>query len=277
MPRLYQKLIKDKVAIFSMVILVLALICTFLAPLIAPYNPYEQNLAERRKAPNSRHWLGTDEFGRDILSRIIYGAKNTLIIGVLSVMIGLLIGSLLGLIAGYYGGLIDIGIMRFIDLMLAFPYFLLAILIVATLGPGMINSTIAIGIATVPDYARVVRGAVLTIRGKLFIQAEVAIGSGDFRIIFGHVLPNVFAPIIVLATLRLASAVLGGAGLGFLGLGTQPPNPEWGVMLSGGRSFLIDAPHISLFPGIALALLVLSFNLFGDALRDYLDPRLRNI
>jgi ABC-type dipeptide/oligopeptide/nickel transport system permease subunit len=275
MASVYRKLLNDKLTVFSISILIIVLLCSFLAPFIAPYNPYHQSLAERRKGPSQRHWLGTDEFGRDILSRLIYGARNTLLIGVLSVSIGLFIGTFLGLIAGYYGGFIDILIMRIIDLMLAFPYFLLAILIVATLGPGMINSTIAIGIASVPDYSRVVRGAVLTIRGKLFIQAEVALGSGDPRIIFSHVLPNVFAPIIVLGTLRLASSILGGAGLGFLGLGTQPPNPEWGVMLSGGRSFLIDAPHISLFPGVALALLVLAFNLFGDTLRDYLDPRLK--
>jgi peptide/nickel transport system permease protein len=275
MASMFEKLLHDKLTLFSIFILIIVLLCSILAPLIAPYNPYHQSLAERRKGPSQKHWLGTDEFGRDILSRLIYGARNTLLIGVLAVSIGLLIGTSLGLIAGYYGGYIDNIIMRFIDLMLAFPYFLLAILIVATLGPGMVNSTIAIGIASVPDYSRVVRGAVLAIRGKHFIQAEVALGSGDLRIIFSHVLPNVLAPIIVLGTLRLASSILGGAGLGFLGLGTQPPNPEWGVMLSGGRAFLIDAPHICLFPGAALALLVLSFNLFGDTLRDYLDPRLR--
>jgi ABC-type dipeptide/oligopeptide/nickel transport system permease subunit len=242
---------------------------------MAPYSPYQQSLAEKRKIPSQKHWLGTDEFGRDMLSRLIYGSRNTLFIGLLSVAIGLSIGTLFGLVAGYYGGIADHLIMRFIDLMLAFPYFLLAILIVATLGPGMINSTIALGIATVPDYSRVVRGAVLSIREKLFIQAEIATGSSDWRIIFHHVLPNVFAPIIVLGTLRLASSILGGAGLGFLGLGTGPPNPEWGVMLSGGRAFLLDAPHISLFPGAALSILVVSFNLFGDALRDILDPRLK--
>jgi peptide/nickel transport system permease protein len=272
---MFRKLLLDKLTLFSVFILMIVLLCSILAPLIAPYNPYHQNLAERRNGLTQEHWLGTDEFGRDILSRLIYGARNTLLIGVLAVSIGLFIGSFLGLIAGYYGGFIDNIIMRFIDLMLAFPYFLLAILIVATLGPGMVNSTIAIGIASVPGYSRVVRGAVLAIRGKHFIQAEVALGSSDLRIIVSHVLPNILAPIIVLGTLRLASSILGGAGLGFLGLGTQPPNPEWGVMLSGGRSFLIDSPHISLFPGTALALLVLSFNVVGDTLRDYLDPRLK--
>jgi len=275
MASIYKKMLRDKLTLLSLSILVIVLLCALLAPWIAPYSPNQQNLVERRKGPSAKYWLGTDEFGRDILSRLIYGAKNTLLIGVLAVAIGLFTGTFLGLIAGYYGGFVDIVIMRFIDLMLAFPYFLLAILIVATLGPGMVNSTIAIGVATVPDYSRVVRGSVLAVRGKLFIQAEVALGSGDLRIIFGHVLPNVFAPIIVLGTLRLASSILGGAGLGFLGLGTQPPEPEWGVMLSGGRAFLMDAIHISLFPGAALASLVLAFNLFGDALRDYLDPRLQ--
>lgn len=271
----YKRLLRDKLTFFSICILIGVLLCSFLAPLIAPYNPYQQNLAERRKWPSQKYWLGTDEFGRDILSRLIYGARNTLLIGILSVVIGLFIGTFLGLIAGYYGGFIDNIIMRFVDLMLAFPYFLLAILIVATLGPGMINSTIAIGIASIPIYSRVVRASVLAVRGKLFIQAEVALGSGDLRIIFSHVLPNVFAPIIVLGTLRIATSILGGAGLGFLGLGTQPPEPEWGVMLSGGRAFLIDAPHLCLCPGVALALLVLAFNLFGDTLRDIVDPRLK--
>jgi peptide/nickel transport system permease protein len=275
MSSLFRRLLADKLAVFSLCILVVILLSAILAPWIAPHHPNQQSLAERRKPPSLKHWFGTDEFGRDVLSRLLYGSRNTLFIGILSVAIGLSIGTLIGLTAGYYGGLADTLLMRFIDLMLAFPYFLLAILIVATLGPGMTNSTIAIGLATVPDYSRVVRAAVLSIREKLFIQAEVAMGSSDLRILFHHVLPNVFAPIIVLGTLRIASAVLGGAGLGFLGLGAQPPDAEWGVMLSGGRSYLRDAPHISLFPGVALSLLVIAFNLLGDALRDVLDPRLK--
>ncbi len=266
---------RDRLGILGAVILIVVLLITLLSPLLAPRDPYQQSLAERRQAPSQEHWLGTDEFGRDILSRLIYGARNTLLMGTLSVSIGLFIGTFLGLISGYYGGPIDNLIMRLIDLMLAFPYFLLAILIVATLGPGMINSIIAIGISSVPNYTRVVRGCVLEIRGKLFITAEVAQGSSELRIIHRHVLSNVYAPITVVGTLGIGSAILGGAALGFLGLGAQPPVPEWGVMISGGRAFLLDAPHISLLPGTALAFLVLGVNLFGDTLRDVMDPRLK--
>ncbi|MEW6266198.1 MAG: ABC transporter permease [Thermodesulfobacteriota bacterium] len=270
-----RRLRRDKLAVLGAVVLIMILILAIIGPYIAPYDPYSQSLRERRTGPSSKHWLGTDDFGRDILSRLLVGAKNTLLIGFLSVAIGLLIGTVLGLVSGYYGGLLDNCLMRIMDLMLAYPYFLLAILIVATLGPGMINSVIAIGVASVPTYSRVVRASVLSIRESLFIQAELALGAGDIRVIISHILPNVFAPIIVIGTLGIANAILGGAALGFLGLGTQPPYPEWGVMLSGGRAYLIDAPHISLFPGMALALLVLSFNLFGDALRDILDPKLK--
>ncbi len=275
MASVLRRIARDRLAIFGIVVLVIVVFCAALAPVLVHHDPYTQSLRERRQGPSLRHWLGTDEFGRDILSRLIYGSRNTLLIGLLSVAIGLLIGTLLGLISGFYGGFVDHVIMRLMDLMLAFPYFLLAILIVATLGPGMINSTIAIGIASVPTYSRVVRGSVLAIREKLFIQAEVALGSSDLRIVLSHVLPNVFAPIIVIGTLGIAHAIMGGAALGFLGLGTQPPAPEWGVMLSGGRAFLLDAPHITLLPGTALALLVLAFNLFGDTLRDILDPKLK--
>ena len=270
-----RKFNRDKLAIFGAIFLIMVFLCSIFAPYLAPYDPYMQNLSERRKGPSQKHLLGMDEFGRDILSRLIFGTRNTLIIGFLSVAIGLFIGTILGLFSGYYGGFADNIVMRVMDLMLAFPYFLLAILIVATLGPGLINSIIAIGIASVPTYSRVVRASVLSIRQNLFIQAEIALGASDIRIILSHVLPNVFAPIIVIGTLGIANSILGGAALGFLGLGTQPPNAEWGVMLSGGRAYLIDAPHISLFPGMALALLVLSFNLFGDTLRDILDPKLK--
>ncbi len=269
-----KKLMRDRLSFLSLIVLAMVLVMAFLAPLLAPYDPLQQNLVEKREGPSLAHWAGTDEFGRDIMSRLIYGARNTLLIGCLSVAIGFTIGTVLGLIAGYYSGLLDNLIMRFMDLMLAFPYFLLAILIVATLGPGLINSTIAIGVASVPTYSRVVRGSVLSIREKLYIQAEVALAISDARIILSHVLPNTLAPVIVISTLGMAQAILGGAALGFLGLGAQPPAPEWGVMLGGGRAYLIDSPHICLIPGVALSLLVLAFNLFGDTLRDILDPKL---
>ena len=275
MPAILKRLLKDRLTLFSIIFLSIIISSALFAPLLASHDPHQQNLAKMRKEPSLENWFGTDEFGRDIFSRLIFGARNTLLIGIIAVSIGLISGTVLGLISGYFGGYIDNILMRLVDLMLAFPYFLLAILIVATLGPGMINSVIAIGIASIPIYSRVVRGSVLAIREKLFIQAEVAIGCSDLRIILSHVLPNIFAPIIVIGTLGMTRAILGGAALGFLGLGTQPPTPEWGVMLSGGRAYLITSPHITLFPGIALALLVLSFNLFGDTLRDILDPKLR--
>lgn len=272
---MFNRLSRDRLALFSLFFIILVLLCVIFAPFFAPFNPYKQNLEARRQSPSLKNYLGTDEYGRDILSRLIYGSRNTILIGLSSVAIGLIIGTFLGLIGGYYGSISDNIIMRFMDLMLAFPYFILAILIVATLGPGMINSIIAIGIASVPTYSRVVRGSTLSIREKLYIQAEAALGCSDFRIIFSHIFPNILAPIIVIGTLGIAHGILAGAALGFLGLGTQPPRAEWGVMLSGGRSFLLTSPHICFFPGAALALLVLSFNLFGDTLRDILDPRLR--
>lgn len=275
MPDILKRLLKDRLTQFSIIFLLIIISCALFAPLLTPHDPHQQNLAKMRQGPSLENWLGTDEFGRDILSRLIFGAKNTLLIGIFSMLIGLIIGAVVGLISGYFGGFIDNILMRLMDLMLAFPYFLLAILIVATLGTGMINSIVAIGIASIPTYSRVVRGSVLAIRGKLFIQAEVAIGSSDLRIILSHILPNIFAPIIVIGTLGITRAILSGAALGFLGLGTQPPTPEWGVMLSGGRAYLITSPHITFFPGAALALLVLSLNLFGDTLRDILDPKLR--
>jgi ABC-type dipeptide/oligopeptide/nickel transport system permease subunit len=275
LPYFVRKLSKDKLACLSVVVLIGLFLCILLAPFISPYDPIEQQLSLRRQGPNFQHWAGNDEAGRDILSRLIFGAKNTLILGMLSMSIGLLFGIILGLISGYYKGLLDTIIMRLMDLMLAFPYFLFAILIVAMLGPGLTNAAISIGVASVPTYARVVRGSVLGIREKPFIQAVQALGSGDFRVIFHHILPNVLAPVIVIGTLGIARGILAGAGLGFLGLGAQPPAPEWGAMLGGGRAYLVDAPHICLFPGLALVILVLSLNLFGDALRDILDPKLK--
>lgn len=275
LPYFIRRLSRDRLACFSIVIIVLVFICVIFSPYLAPYDSVEQQLSKRRQAPSLQHWAGTDEAGRDILSRLICGAKNTLILGMLSMSIGLLFGIILGLISGYYKGFLDSLIMRLMDLMLAFPYFLFAILIVAMLGPGLTNAAISIGIASVPTYARVVRGSVLGIREKPFVQAVQALGSSDFRIIFNHIFPNVLAPIIVIGTLGIARGILAGAGLGFLGLGAQPPAPEWGAMLGRGRAFLVDAPHICLFPGIALVLIVLALNLFGDALRDILDPKLR--
>lgn len=270
-----RRLKRDKAAILGLVIVLSIFFVGILAPLIAPYDPFEMNLPNRRAPPNETHLLGTDEFGRDLLSRILYGTTVSLQVGLLSVGISMTVGILIGLIAGYFGGITDSILTRIMDLLLAFPYILLAIVIATALGPSILNTTIAIGIRSIAQFARLMRGSVLSAKEEYYIKAAKSIGASDKRIIFHHLLPNTMSPCIVLGTLSLGSAILSAASLGFLGLGAQPPTPEWGTMLSNGREFLLDAPHIVLFPGLAIVLTVLGFNLVGDWLRDILDPRLR--
>lgn len=222
------------------------------------------------------HLLGTDEQGRDLFSRLVYGAWISLFIGFIAVVIGLTIGVPLGALSGYYGGTFDLVVQRLIDILLAFPGILLAIVLVATLGTGLTNVMIAVGIASVPIYARLIRGSVLGTRGREFVEAAKALGKPDMAVLFQHVLPNAIAPIIVQSSLQMAVAILFAAGLGFLGLGARPPNPEWGLMLARGREYLATAPHVATFPGLAIVLVVLGFNLLGDALRDALDPRMNS-
>jgi peptide/nickel transport system permease protein len=257
-----------------MAIVLLAVVTASFAPLIAPYDPLKANLREMLRPPSLRHPLGTDELGRDILSRIIYGSRISLTLGVVSVGIGLMGGLPLGAVGAYYGGAADLVIMRFIDILLAFPAILLAIVVVSILGPGLYNAMIAVGVAQLPIYARLIRSVVLSIKEKDFVEAARALGAGDSWILFRHIVPNAMAPIIVQATLNIASAILSAAALGFLGLGAQPPTPEWGTMLSKGRVYLRVAPHVTTFPGLAILLTVLGFNLLGDGLRDALDPRM---
>lgn len=245
------------------------------AQAIAPYDPIEQNMDVILQPPSADHLFGTDEYGRDILSRIIYGSQISLMIGIVGVLISVVIGVGLGTVSGYFGGRTDMFIMRIMDIFMAFPSFLLALAIVSVLGPGMVNVMIAIGIFSVPTFARISRSAVISVKNKEFIEAAKSMGASHARVIFKHVLPNSVAPIIVLSTMRIATAILTASGLSFLGMGAQPPTPEWGAMLSTGREYLRTAPHVSTIPGLAIMFMVLAFNMLGDGLRDALDPKMK--
>jgi len=266
---------RNRAALVGLVILAVLVVVAVLAPYIAPYDPYDAHMPMSLAKPSAAHWLGCDELGRDILSRIMYGARISLRVGIEAVAIALSIGIILGSLAGYYGGWIDLVIMRLMDIMLAFPSILLAIAFMAVLGRGIENAIIAIGVVSIPEYARIVRGSILSVKENDYVTAARAVGNGDAGIIIKHILPNVLAPIVVRATLGISSAILDAAALGFLGLGVQPPYAEWGTMLGQGRGYIWDAPHLLTFPGLAITVTVLAFNLMGDGLRDALDPRLR--
>jgi peptide/nickel transport system permease protein len=270
-------LLRSRSAAFGMVLIALVLLVAAIGPAFAPYDPLKPAPLERLEAPGEKHLLGTDSLGRDIFSRVIYGARISILIGLISVSISLLPGTFLGLVAGYFGGRADSLIMRLMDMLLAFPAILLAIFITAILGPSLPNTMVAVGIVYIPHYARIVRASVLSLKEQLFVQAVAHLGGGHGRILGRHILPNALPPIIVYATLGMGTAVLQAAALGFLGLGAQPPQPEWGAMLSEGRQYIQTAPHVAAFPGAAILVLVLGFNLFGDGLRDVLDPSLRSV
>jgi peptide/nickel transport system permease protein len=270
-----RRLLRNKLAIAGMVILVAFLFSALFAPWLAPYDPIKQELVRRRETPSAEHLLGMDDVGRDVLSRIIFGARTSLQVGMGSVSFAILIGALLGAISGYLGGWFDNVVMRLMDILMAFPSLLLAIAIVSILGPGLMNMLYAIAIVSIPMYARIVRASVLSVKEQDYILAARAIGVPSSRMLFRNVLPNCLTPLIVAATLGIATAILDAAGMSFLGLGARPPTPEWGAMLGSGRGSVFTAPHIVFFPGIAIMLLVLGFNLLGDGLRDALDPRLR--
>lgn len=274
----WHRLKRNKMAMFGLFILSLVVFCAIFADLIADYETVviAQNLSDRLQGPSAQYWLGTDEFGRDIFARMIHGTRVSLLVGVLSVGISIIIGGGLGAVAGYYGGRLDNVIMRVMDVFLAVPSILLAIAIVSALGANLINLMFAIAISSIPSYARVVRASVLSIRDQEFIEAARAIGANDARIIFRHIIPNSLAPVIVQGALGVAGAILSTAGLSFIGLGIQPPEPEWGAMLAGGRQYLRHAWHVTTFPGMAIMITILSLNLLGDGLRDALDPRLKH-
>jgi peptide/nickel transport system permease protein len=256
------------------VLLVIVLTSVF-APLLAPYDPVAQGVGPPLQRPSLEHWAGTDSFGRDLLSRIIYGARIALVVGVVSVALAMLIGVSLGLAAGYYGGWLDIVVMRTMDALFAFPIIILAIAMMAIMGFGVLNVIIAVAVGFIAPFARVTRADVLAVKEEPYVEAARLAGVSSRAIIVRHVLPNVMAPIIVQAALRVSGAIITEAGLSFLGLGPPPPNPVWGSMIAEGRNFIVMAPHVSTFPGIALMLAIIGLNLLGDGLRDTLDPRLR--
>ncbi|MEC1154858.1 ABC transporter permease [Cytobacillus horneckiae] len=267
---------RNKLAIIGTCIVLFFIMIAIFAPYIAPSGINEQVMAKRLLPPSSEHWFGTDDFGRDIFSRVLYGARISLWVGFLSVMGSLVVGTLLGILAGYYGRWVDTIISRTFDIMLAFPSILLAIAIVAVLGPSLRNALIAIAIINIPNFGRLIRSKVLSVKQEEYIIAARGIGMKNSRILFKHVLPNSMAPVIVQGTLAIATAIIEAAALSFLGLGAEAPNPEWGKMLSDARPLLTQAPWTMFFPGIAIMLTVLGFNLMGDGLRDALDPRMKN-
>lgn len=270
-----RRFLRSRTGLLGALVLITVTLCAVFAAQIAPYSPTRQNFLDEKEPPSREHLMGTDEFGRDVFSRVIWGAQASLLAGAVAASIALVIGLVLGMLAAFYGGALDNVTMRAMDIILAFPYILLAIAVVAILGPGLVNAMIAIGIVYVPYYARVVRGSVLSVRAREYVEAARALGAADHRVMLQHVLPNALAPVIVQTTLNVGTAIIDTAGLSFLGLGTQPPTPDWGNMLAGGRSYVIDAPWIATFPGLAILVTVLAFNLMGDALRDAFDPRLR--
>ena len=272
----WRRLKKSKVAIVGLVILIFLIFIAVFVDLLVDYNvAIKQDLVHKLQGPSAEHWLGTDSFGRDILARIIHGSRISLSIGFIAVIISLIVGGAIGSIAGYYGGKLDMIVMRFIDVLMSIPSMLMCICVVTVLGPGMSNLMVAVTISYVATFCVIVRSSILTIKNSDYIEAARATGVGTFRIILKHIIPNTMGPIMVQATLSIGSVILSAAGLSFVGLGVMPPTPEWGAILTEGKEFIRTAPHIVLFPGIAIMLAVMSLNFLGDGLRDALDPRLK--
>jgi peptide/nickel transport system permease protein len=269
----WRRLFRHRTAVAGLAILALFGIAAVLAPTLTRFDPSEAALEQVLRRPSPEHLLGTDWLGRDLLTRVLYGARVSFLIGVLAVSLSAAIGVPVGLVSGYYGGLVDIGVQRAVDLALAFPGFLLALTLISVLGVGVLNVVISVGLATAPIYVRLVRGVALSIKAQTYVEAARAVGARPGRLMTRHVLPNCLAPVIVQSTLQLGTAILTAAGLGFLGLGVTPPTPEWGTMLGEGQTYLFSSWYIATFPGLAIFLAVMAFNLLGDGLRDALDPR----
>jgi len=270
-----RRLLKNRGAAVGGFIFLLIIVVAVIAPWLAPYNPIKLNVSDSLQSPSGRHWLGTDQFGRDTLSRIVFGSRVSVAMGLVAVAISVVGGSVLGLVSGYFRGMTDMLVSRLVDVMLGFPGILLALVVIAVLGTNLRSAMIAVGVSGMPIFIRVVRGSTLSAREYQYVEAARVVGCGHFRILFRHVMPNVSAPVIVLSTLGIPSAIIAGAALSFLGLGIKPPTADWGEMLSNGRSFMSTAWWLSTFPGLALMVMVMAINLFGDGLRDALDPRMK--
>ena len=275
--RLWRVFTGRGVVLFGMIVIIILILTAFFAPFIAPYDPYDQNLETVLLSPSMAHLLGTDAIGRDILSRIIFGSRNSLMVGIVALGIAATVGMIMGLTAGYFGGWVQAMIMRFIDALMSFPMILLALIFASLLGGGLRNVMIALGISLLPGYARIMCGQVLSVKENDYILAEHALGARNLRVMLRHILPNCFPPMIVLVTLQMGAAILAEAGLSFLGIGIEPPGAAWGAMVNDGYHYLITNPILSFAPGIAIMLVVFSFNMVGDGLRDALDPRLRGV
>lgn len=273
---IWEHLKRNKRIVIGLVITILLIIVAISAPYIAPHDPLKVDLSKSLQSPNLQYPLGTDRLGRGVLSRIVYGARISLKIGVITQSIALIIGIFLGALAGYYGGWVDEFISYLINLFLAFPFLLFAIAIMGTLGPGITNVFVALALVTWPGLARIIRGQIMSLKEEEYVEAMKALGASDFKIIFKHLLPNCMAPIIVTVMLGVGSSILAEAGLSFLGLGAQPPTPSWGLMLSNGRGFIRSNPRLMIYPGLAIMITILGLNLFGDGLRDILDPKMHD-
>lgn len=264
----------QKIGFISLLFILLVIIIALIAPIIAPFDPIAQDRSAFLAAPNSEHVMGTDDLGRDVLSRLVHGSRISLIVGFSTVIISIILGTLIGMVSGYFGGIVDMIIQRIMDAIMSIPALILALFIAALLGPAIQNVIISLVIIEVPRFARIVRGEMMRIRESNYVEASRSVGASSFRIILKHGLPNMMAPIIVMASLAFGQTIIAEASLSFLGIGTPPPNPSWGLMLSDASRYMESAPWLVLFPGLALSILVLAFNLFGDALRDFLDPKM---
>lgn len=272
----WARLKKNKIFMACMFIIILLILSCVFANLIAPYDPAQFKTGDRYETASLHHLMGTDNYGRDLFSRVLYGGRISLLVAVCSVVIALVVGGLLGTTAGYFGGLYETVVMRIVDILMAIPSFLMALCVSVALGPGLLNTAIAIAAGAIPSYARVTRASVLSEKNRQYVEAAKSIGSGHMRIIIQQILPNIISPILVESTLRIGAGIVSISGLSFIGLGVQPPTPEWGSMMSESLTYFRDYPHLVLFPGLCIMVTIFAFNLFGDGLRDALDPRLKN-